>query len=56
MQTFDYANSLIVDMKSLSNNLKPISKNLYEVHFQLGRVIIAFLMNFYCQMTSKYSV
>lgn len=29
MQLSEYANSLIIDMKSLSNLLKPLSKNLY---------------------------
>lgn len=31
MQVSEYANSLIADMKSLTNALKPLSKNIYEV-------------------------
>lgn len=44
MEVTEYANSLIMDMKSLSNALKPVSKNIYEVPLPLCRIIIAFSM------------
>jgi hypothetical protein len=38
----EYANNLITDMKQLSNSLKPINKNIYEVLIKLSRVIIEY--------------
>ena len=32
MQVSEYANSLIAEMKSLTNALKSLSRNIYEEH------------------------
>lgn len=55
MQVSEYSNSLILDMKSLANVLKPISKNLYEVIALSYRIIIECLISYFLLNNNKYT-